>query len=311
MHAIPSAPAIGHHQTVAIDAKIRASAFNFLAEQVRLHGDVLPWGLLKGGFRYEGKIVPLIGQRGIWKPKILSDVPISISSTLRGPYEDGSSEEGFILYRYQGTDPTSFDNVWLRNAMERRTPLIYFEGIIRGQYAAAWPAFVIHDDPGNLTFTVAVDDAVSINQASSENPVLIDTRRQYVTSLTKRRLHQAGFRGRVISAYKSRCAICTLRHPELLDAAHIRPYGEGAHQVPNGLSLCKLHHAAFDQNIVGVRPDLQVEINQKILEEVDGPMLVHGLQGFHGKQLHVPTAPANRPNRDFLEERYELFRSAI
>jgi putative restriction endonuclease len=31
--------------------------------------------------------------------------------------------------------------------------------------------------------------------------------------------------------------------------------------VPNGLALCKVHHAAFDLNIIGVRPppDLSIE----------------------------------------------------
>lgn len=47
--------------------------------------------------------------------------------------------------------------------------------------------------------------------------------------------------------------------------------------------MCKLHHAAFDRNIVGLRPDLIVEIRNHILEEVGGPMLRHGLQDLQGK----------------------------
>jgi len=43
--------------------------------------------------------------------------------------------------------------------------------------------------------------------------------------------------------------------------------------VPNGLALCKLHHAAFDRHILGVRPDLVVEVRLDILREVDGPMV--------------------------------------
>ena len=45
-------------------------------------------------------------------------------------------------------------------------------------------------------------------------------------------------------------------------------------------------------------------------EEEDGPMLQHGLQGFHGVVLEVPRSKALQPRRDFLEERYQLFRDA-
>jgi putative restriction endonuclease len=77
--------------------------------------------------------------------------------------------------------------------------------------------------------------------------------------------------------------------------------------VPNGLALCKLHHAAFDANILGVTPDYAIELRLDILEEHDGPMLVHGLQGFHRKQILVPRPPRLKPCREFLDERYALF----
>lgn len=80
--------------------------------------------------------------------------------------------------------------------------------------------------------------------------------------------------------------------------------------MPNGLALCKLHHAAFDRNIIGVRPDFTVEIRPDILAEVDGPMLLHGLQGFQGGRLVLPRSPGLRPNRDFLAERYDQFKKA-
>jgi putative restriction endonuclease len=62
--------------------------------------------------------------------------------------------------------------------------------------------------------------------------------------------------------------------------------------------------------VLGVRPDLVVEVRQDILREIDGPMLVHGLQGFEGARVVVPRREDYRPNREFLAERYELFRRA-
>jgi putative restriction endonuclease len=108
-------------------------------------------------------------------------------------------------------------------------------------------------------------------------------------------------------------AVCRLHHEELLDASHILPdkHAQGEPWVCNGLSLCKLHHAAFDANIIGVRPDLVVEVREDILEEHDGPMLKHGLKECHERRLVVvPRQDELKPRKDFLEERYEIFRTA-
>jgi putative restriction endonuclease len=98
----------------------------------------------------------------------------------------------------------------------------------------------------------------------------------------------------------------------LLDAAHILPDGhpKGEPIVPNGLALCALHHAAFDRNILGIRPDFIVEVRTDILREKDGPMLLHGLQGFQGTTILRPDSRALWPRADFLAERYEEFRRA-
>ncbi|MGH9366469.1 MAG: HNH endonuclease, partial [Thermoanaerobaculia bacterium] len=74
---------------------------------------------------------------------------------------------------------------------------------------------------------------------------------------------------------------------------------------------CKLHHAAFDRHFLGIRPDYRIEISERLLLEHDGPMLEHGLREFHRRELLVvPRHEELRPNREFLAERYELFRKA-
>ena len=47
-----------------------------------------------------------------------------------------------------------------------------------------------------------------------------------------------------------------------------------------------------------------------VLQEIDGPMLQHGLQGFQGRRIHVPRADHLKPDRDFLAERYTLVHRA-
>jgi putative restriction endonuclease len=75
----------------------------------------------------------------------------------------------------------------------------------------------------------------------------------------------------VLRAYQQCCAICRLRHDELLEAAHILPDGHplGEPVIPNGLALCKLHHAAFDAYIIGVTPDLEATVRLDVLQEID------------------------------------------
>ncbi len=96
-------------------------------------------------------------------------------------------------------------------------------------------------------------------------------------------------RQRDLLAYQTQCAICRLRHAEPLEAAHILPddHPKGEPIVPIGLAICTLHHAAFDRHILGVRPDLVVEVRHDILREPDGPMLKHRLQRFQGSQIAV------------------------
>jgi putative restriction endonuclease len=197
--------------------------------------------------------------------------------------------------------------------MQRQVPLIYLYGLVPGRYMPVWPVYVVHDDPTALAFTIAVDERrAPLLGPRVEDSVEADARRRYVTRSTRQRLHQQSFRERVLAAYQASCAICRLRHDALLEAAHILPDGHprGEPIVPNGLALCKLHHAAFDAHLLGVNPDLAVIIRPDVLQEPDGPMLVHGLQEFHGARIVVPRSASLRPNREFLAERFALFQEA-
>ena len=53
----------------------------------------------------------------------------------------------------------------------------------------------------------------------------------------------------MLRAYRYQCAFCNLRHGELLDAARITPDSalHGEPVVSNGMSMGRLHDAAFDR----------------------------------------------------------------
>lgn len=294
------------------DWQVRRAVFGWLTEQRESAGGALSRDSLER-FKLAGRRVPLVGPSGIWKPAVC-ELPLSITTTVRGPYSDRFDDRsGTLRYSYRGNDPSHRDNVGLRRAMQEPIPLVYFHAVAPGSYVAAYPVFVIEDDPTALTFTLQVDDLLaSLAAAASglrvaENDA--DARRAYVTRSVRQRLHQVAFRERVIRAFRERCALCSLRHQELLDAAHIIPDTdpEGGPIVSNGVALCRLHHAAFDRFFFAIRPDYVIEVKPAILAEHDGPMLVVGLQQIHDQRIYLPRRPTDRPDPARLERRYAEF----
>jgi putative restriction endonuclease len=261
-----------------------------------------------------------VSQQGIFKPRVLPELPLAIRTSVQGQYDDALGQGDLLLYAYRGTDPEHHENRGLREAMHRRVQLVYLFGLLEGRYLPVWPVTVVGDDPGGLHFTVAADDSrlARLTQADSLPSGVSyseegELHRRYVTRAVRQRLHQQEVRERVLEAYRRQCALCRLRHPELLDAAHIIPDAEerGAPVVRNGHSLCRLHHAAYDSYLLAVRPDSSVEVSRAVLAESDGPMLRHGLQAMHGVRILTPRAPEKRPDRDLLQQRLRRFREAM
>lgn len=295
-----------------IEQQIRSAAFAHLDRLLAANPD----GSLRSRdintFEFEGRQTPLVVQTGIWKPAGL-DAALTIRTTFTRPdqappYEDKFDDNGLLRYKYRGTDPNLSDNRAMRQAMATHLPLAYFVGIGPGVYVPRYPVWIVGEDAPSHEFAVTLDEG----EWAIGTGIPANVNREYVERLTRARLHQPVFRARVLRAYDESCALCRLRHPELLDAAHIIPDGQprGEPVVPNGIAFCKIHHAAFDRNIIGVRPDLVVEVQPRVLAEVDGPMLLHGIQEMAGRRLAVPRSRHARPDPDRLGERYEEFRDA-
>ncbi|WP_245963411.1 HNH endonuclease [Terracoccus luteus] len=297
-----------------LDRKLRDEAMRWLAARTNDGADSIRSEALRE-FRFRGEPFALMDmQRGIRKPAVL-DAALSFRTVYRPdgaerPYDDGVGlADGLIRYKYRGEDPQHPENAGLRAAMARRLPLIWFFGVGPGVYLPTFPVFVVKEERHELQFVVDAVTHGDIDLASGLERNL----KRYITVETRRRLHQPIFRATVIRAYGTRCAVCALGHTRLLDAAHIVPDRDerGVAEVRNGLALCKIHHAALDAHILGVRPDLVVEIRQDLLEEVDGPMLRHGLQDRHRQKLMVlPARRDERPDPGLLEIAYDAFRAS-
>jgi len=267
---------------------------------------------LRHGFGVDGARIPLVGpQQGIWKPRgMVAALSIRTTFTPPGqtpPYEDALGADGCLRYKYRGEDPRHSDNRALRSALEAGLPLIWFWGVAEAVYEAIRPVWLIAEEERHHQFVVAVDEAQrSIDLASATT----ESGRRYAEQLTRQRVYRPLFRAQVIAAYRRSCAVCRLDYPSLLDAAYILRDGHprGDPIVPNGLSLCKIHHAAFDQNLIGIRPDrLTVEVRPDVRRHTDGPMLLHGLQEMHGVKLALPSSRQARPDPVRLEERWQEF----
>ncbi|MCL4289614.1 MAG: HNH endonuclease [Thermoleophilia bacterium] len=292
------------------DDDLRAACFLALDALRAQLGDELPYaGALQHGFAFRGERVPFLNyQKGIYRAAAQrGPAALSINTSFRSPYDDAEAAGGY-LYAYRAGSVDQPDNRALRAAFELGVPLVYFVGTYPGKYRPLYPWYVEDDrlnerrvlvTPGHLDRTLPEPAAVRLEDELS---------RRYVFRETRLRLHQDRFRGLVLPAYHERCAVCRLREVRLLDAAHIVPDADpaGSAAVTNGLSLCTIHHRAFDRNLVGITPDYEVRVARQLLEDEDGPML-DLLKGFHRAPIELPR-PAARPDRERLAVRFERFR---
>lgn len=290
------------------DAELRELILRTVTDRAAEHGGTLTRADLMHFPLPNGMEVQVVDRsRGIRNPSFM-DATLSVISDPKGHYADRHVQGGLFHYSYrQGSDQG--DNRKLRRAFELGVPIILLQKLEPGLYVTHVPVYVVDDLREQREFLLALDESVRFlpRDLPEDAP-----QRRYAERVVKQRLHQAEFRGRVIRAYKTRCAICSLNHGRLLDAAHIieDAVDHGDPVVSNGLSLCKIHHAAFDTDILGITPDFTVRVNAQVLTERDGPMLKHGLQEMDGRPLTLPDARLSWPDRDRLDLRYKRFLAA-
>lgn len=301
--------------SIEFDKELRAALFAHIQSLRDIYGDAIPSTELNKGFQFRGERVPIWNQQlGIYRPALLKSpgAGLTIQTAFKGPYDDRfTPDDDRFTYKYRGTDPNHNDNRAMRRAMELQVPLLYLVALKPGLYRPVYPCYVVDDNPAQLTFYLVTDVEGYINMAPVDFRADLP-RKAYVTRQVLARLHQDRFRVVVLDAYSEQCSMCRLKHPPLLDAAHILPDKDprSLPEVPNGLALCKIHHTAYDVGIIGVDPDYQIHIREDVLEEHDGPMLRHGLQELHNAKLQLPRKLADRPNPEFLAERFAIFVAA-
>jgi putative restriction endonuclease len=297
------------------DDELRAAAFAFLRDLTDRSGGLVTRRDLRE-FVFKGEQISLEQHmRGI---RHLAGYPaaLSILTTFSKypedrPYEDDIGDDGYPRYKWQGSSATAADNAAVRQAMVLGKPVAWLRGISDRLYEAIFPTWIVDEEPQQQQFVLAINEGMS---AAWQKDVFLSPpdsvrRREYALRVVRQRLHQPVFRRIVLIAYRQQCSLCRLRHPELLDAAHIREDAQGGEPiVTNGIAMCAIHHRAFDSQVFGIRPDLVVEVRSDVRNEQDGPTLEHTLQGLHGEKLALPGNPKAWPDPMLLEERYARFK---
>lgn len=128
--------------------------------------------------------------------------------------------------------------------------------------------------------------------------------RMFALRETVAREGQGAFRVRLLDAYAGRCAITGEHTGPVLDAAHIQPYlGPRSNHVQNGLLLTKEFHALLDEGYLGITPDYEVRISERLREDWQNGRRYYP----YDKQrlVHLPSSVAERPSREALAWHFE------
>ncbi|HQU83284.1 MAG TPA: HNH endonuclease [Pyrinomonadaceae bacterium] len=143
-----------------------------------------------------------------------------------------------------------------------------------------------------------------LESAEKENPEIART----VTDTPKRNI---AFRRAIIRLYNYTCAACRLRIITLdgetaVEAAHIFPFAQSYDDsIGNGISLCPLHHWAFDKHLFSIDDNYKMIVSSNFEESGNEAFSLHSLQA---KEIYLPKEKPFRPSISMLRwHRGKLF----
>jgi putative restriction endonuclease len=298
------------------DLELVHLAFNRVKELSLIYGNSIPHQAISEGFHFNSDRVLLDNRAvGIFKPRQMSECAISIKTTMQrdgsqGIYNDLQDIDDHYKYALQRGNPRGGNNKYLWASMNTGTPFIYFQAIAPGRYTAIWPCFVKAILPEKGYALIVESNKINKSILAGykfEVPTEIESR--YCVRETKVRMHQASFRQNVLDAYDGKCAITSLQNNTLLEAAHIIPDSElGELQyVSDGIALTRLHHRAYDLNLLGISPDNKIYISDELKQGRDNKFMRDALLEFEGRKLVLPRSTVNRPDREKLAARFDMF----
>jgi len=130
-----------------------------------------------------------------------------------------------------------------------------------------------------------------------------NNKRKIILAQIAKRFRENDFKKRVLGAYQNRCSVCGIQL-NLIDAAHIIPVAvdTSTDETRNGIALCKLHHSAYDRNLISFDERYKIELSTSEVARLTAQNLIGGLKEF---KKHLKTAiilPSDR--RDYPPPAY-------
>ncbi|GHT80139.1 hypothetical protein FACS1894130_10820 [Spirochaetia bacterium] len=130
------------------------------------------------------------------------------------------------------------------------------------------------------------------------------TQKEVIRKIIDRGLGQTYFREAILKIYFHQCCICSIAIPELLQAAHIKPYkqsnDEEKFNINNGILLCANHHQLFDKQILTITENYKIKI-----VNVDNNIQANRefVSIYDGRTINLPKNVSEYPNKKLLNER--------
>ena len=273
----------------------------------------VPWREIEKGFLAGGEKFQYADRnQGIFKPQGM-DAALSIKTSVKriepcwhqdpelGELTLPESSESFDLNLGRQEIPNS---EFLKIAIDRRMPLIYFHGIAHDWYQPLAPVWGTNIEESVISLSTEKPD----DELDAPPGGIVPS---YSMTVHKSRNHQARFSTKVREAYGWKCALSGLPVHELLVGCHIIPDAEGGEaSIKNGISMSTLHHSAFDRNLIGIDANFKVHISPTLMSQSDGEVL-EGLKKLEGENLELPERSEDSPDKVFLEYRFNAFKSTF
>ena len=149
------------------------------------------------------------------------------------------------------------------------------------------------DDAELLSLTTESD---SLNSSNADG--FTDFPEGHLTITHTRYKRDPRFKSIVYEAYNNKCAMCSIGL-ELIEAAHIVPHSheKGTDEIGNGISLCALHHTAYDRSLIYFDDEFNILINNSKMEYLEKVGLDSGFRKFQALAFDKIQLPTNHTLR--------------
>ena len=249
------------------------------------------------------------GAQGIWVDKartghiVTNGVTVGLLHTGKH-YPDDISEDGLIYHYPKTARPPSRDAAEVtatKNAASLNLPIFVILPGETGRIRRVRLGWVEdwEDDSGLFLVLFGDEPPTYVPPAEQDAVFSLTDDTPNRTSTVKIRPRQQVFRFQVLAQYGSKCAVCSISHPSLLKAAHLRGKREkGSDDRRNGLPLCSTHHDAYDAHLFAIHPDSLSIITSPAIS----PTAI-------GLGTSILATKHKKPHRQALAWRFELTQS--